>query len=76
MSKDNKHELVELQDADKLQFRQQYAAAKSIYVRANDGNMYPTTKEAILRSVKLLGLKVKDLKFFTPESVEAAKKKS
>jgi len=69
-------DLVSIEDYTKLQFRNQYEGANRIHVRAGDGRLYPTTKEGIIKRISISGLKSTDVKFFTHESLELAKKKS
>ncbi len=75
MKNQNRDEKTSFEDMSKLVFKDQYAGADRIDVRVN-GRLYPTNKDAILRRIKISGAKVRDLRFFTQESIEKAKKKS
>ena len=63
-------------DVDKLEFKQQYLEAGRITVRAKNQKMYPISREAIIKSLKAGHHTQRIPIWFTPESIEAAKKKA
>jgi len=74
-NKQNRAEKIQL-NIDVLKFRDQYHNSKFNYIRASNGKLYPVTMDVILNRIKLNGAQIRDLRFFTPKSIEEAKKKA